>query len=71
MLLQSEDEKLLHSCFTNNMSVNFGIEFKTIFPFHTIYILQQNLPHNDVIHKYTLSKGSAGAVTGCGKSLAK
>ena len=27
--------------------------------------------HNDLIHKYTLSNGSAGAVTGCGKFLAK
>ena len=55
----------------NNMSINFGTEFKTTFPFYTLYKLKQNLPRNDLIHKYTLSKGSAGAITGCGKSLAK
>ena len=54
-----------------NMSVNFGTEFKTTFPFYTIYKLKQNLLRNDLIHISTLIKGSAGAVTGRGKSLAK
>ena len=42
----------MHSYFTKIMSINYRIEIKATFPFYIIYTLQQNLPHNDLIHIY-------------------
>ena len=53
------------------MSVDLWDKIQTTFPFYTIYTLKQNLSRNDLVRKYTLSKGSAGTVIGCGKSTAK